>query len=173
MNFGRYILILFDPGSELIRTPSFSVFYQKEKSTWNIALLVLSTILKNFFISFIVESKMLTESLTEKLLRQVGWQGRVQNIWNSPHDVRSPDSRVLTQTFSPNFSLLAFDERWFLSLWYTSIQVFIWKKTTHMLNVYQSKQKYLRSPMERASDYCLTIEPFIRYTGFQARFCEK
>jgi hypothetical protein len=48
-----------------------------------------------------------TESLTEKLLCQVGWQGRVQNNRNSPHDVRSPDCWVLTQTHSPNFSLLA------------------------------------------------------------------
>ena len=47
--------------------------------------------------------KNFTESLTEKLLRQVGWQGRVQNNWNSPHDVWSPDCRVLTQTYSPNF----------------------------------------------------------------------
>jgi hypothetical protein len=61
------------------------------------------------------------ESLTEKLLRQVGWQGRVQNNWNSPHDVRSPDCRVLTQTYSPNFfssRFWRFGERWFLSLLY-------------------------------------------------------
>jgi hypothetical protein len=47
--------------------------------------------------------KNFTESLTEKLLRQVGWQGQVKNNRNSPHDVRSPDCRVLTQTYSPNF----------------------------------------------------------------------
>jgi hypothetical protein len=44
------------------RTPSFSIFYQWERSiwrTWNIAPLVLSTILKDFFTSFIVESKIL------------------------------------------------------------------------------------------------------------------
>ena len=49
---------------------------------------------------------MLMESLTEKLLRQVGWQGRVQNNRNSPLDVRSLDCQVLTQvtqTYSPNF----------------------------------------------------------------------
>jgi hypothetical protein len=55
--------------------------------------------------------KNFTESLTEKLLRQVGWQGRVQNNRNSPHDVRSSDCRVLTQMYSPNlFSSLAFGE---------------------------------------------------------------
>ena len=73
---------------------------------------ILSTIFSHLSLS----NQNFTELLTEKLLRQVGWQGRVQNIRNSPHDVRSPDSRVLTQTFSPNFSLLAFGERWFLSL---------------------------------------------------------
>jgi hypothetical protein len=54
--------------------------------------------------------KKFTEPLTEKLLRQVGWQGRVQNNQNSPHDVWSPDCRVLTQMYSPKlflFSLLA------------------------------------------------------------------
>jgi hypothetical protein len=45
--------------------------------------------------------------LTEKLLRQVGWQGRVRNNRNSSHDVWSPDCRVLTQMYSPNlFSLV-------------------------------------------------------------------
>ena len=42
------------------------------------------------------------ESLTEKLLRQVGWQGRVQNNRNSPRDVQLPDCAVLKQTYSPN-----------------------------------------------------------------------
>ena len=47
--------------------------------------------------------KNFTESLTDKLLHQVGWQGRVQNNRNSPQDVQSPDCWVLTQTYSPNF----------------------------------------------------------------------
>ena len=60
-----------------------------------------------------------TESLTEKLLRQVGWQGRVQNNRNSPHDVRSLDCRVLTQMYSPNLFTSRFwrvGEWWFLSV---------------------------------------------------------
>ena len=79
---------------------------------WNIALLVLSTILKDFFTSFIVESKILRN-------RQVGWQGRVQNNRDLPHDVQSPDCRVLTQTYSPIFFSSRFwrvGKQWFLSL---------------------------------------------------------
>ena len=52
---------------------------------------------------FYCRIKNCTESLTEKLLRQVGWQGRVQNNQNSPHDVWSPDCRLPTRTYSPNF----------------------------------------------------------------------
>jgi hypothetical protein len=51
--------------------------------------------------------KIFTESLTEKLLRQVGWQGRVQNNRNSP------DYQVLTHMHKRThqiFSLLAFGE---------------------------------------------------------------
>jgi hypothetical protein len=51
--------------------------------------------------------KNFTESLTEKLLRQVGWQGRVQNNRNSP------DCWVLTHMHKRTrqiFSLLAFGE---------------------------------------------------------------
>ena len=43
----------------------------------------------------------------------------MQNNQNSPHDVRSPDCRVLTQTYSPNLFSSRFwqvGERWFLSL---------------------------------------------------------
>jgi hypothetical protein len=57
---------------------------------------------EGFLHIFYCRIKNFTESLTEKLLRQVGWQGRVQNNRNSPHDVPSPDCRVLTQTYSPN-----------------------------------------------------------------------
>ena len=76
---------------------------------------------EGFLHIFYCRIKNFTESLTEKLLRQVGWQGRVQNNRNSPHDVRSPDCRVLTQTYSPNFfssRFWPFGERWFLSLLY-------------------------------------------------------
>ena len=52
---------------------------------------------------FYCQIKNCTESLTEKLLRQVGWQGRVQNNQNSLHDVRSLDCRLPTRTYSPNF----------------------------------------------------------------------
>jgi hypothetical protein len=58
---------------------------------------------EGFLNIFYCRIKIFTESLTEKLIRQVGRQGRVQNNWNSPHDVRSPECRVLTQTYSPNF----------------------------------------------------------------------
>jgi hypothetical protein len=74
---------------------------------------------EGFLHIFYCRIKNFTESLTEKLLRQVGWQGRVQNNWNSPHDVRSPDCRGLTQTYSPNFFSSRFwqvGEWWFLSL---------------------------------------------------------
>ena len=54
---------------------------------------------EGFLHIFYCRIKNFTESLTEKLLHQVGWQGRVQNNRNSPHDVRSPECRVLTQTF--------------------------------------------------------------------------
>jgi hypothetical protein len=65
---------------------------------------------EGFLHIFYCRIKNFTELLTEKLLLQVGWQGRVQNNRNSPHDVRSPDCRVLTQMYLPNlflFSLLA------------------------------------------------------------------
>jgi hypothetical protein len=74
---------------------------------------------EGFLHIFYCRIKNFTESLTEKLLRQVGWQGRVQNNRNSPHNVQSPDCRVLTQTYSPNFFSSHFwqvRERWFLSL---------------------------------------------------------
>jgi hypothetical protein len=74
---------------------------------------------EGFLHIFYCRIKNFTESLTEKLLRQVGWQGRVQNNRNSPHDVRSPDCRVLTQTYSPNLFSSRFwrvGEQWFLSL---------------------------------------------------------
>ena len=57
---------------------------------------------EGFLHIFYCRIKNFTESLTEKLLRQVGWQGRVQNNWNLPDNVRSPDCRVLTQTYLPN-----------------------------------------------------------------------
>ena len=60
--------------------------------------LVLSTILKDFFTSFIVELKI----LRNHWLRNYFVKLRVQNNRNSPHDVPSPDCRVLTQTYSPN-----------------------------------------------------------------------
>jgi hypothetical protein len=63
--------------------------------------------LEGFFPIFYCRIKNFTESLTEKLLRQVGWQGRVQNNGNSPHDVRSPVCQGLTQTYSPNFFLFS------------------------------------------------------------------
>ena len=53
---------------------------------------------EGFLHIFYCRIKNFTESLTEKLLCQVGWQGRVQNNRNSPHDVRSLDCRVRTQT---------------------------------------------------------------------------
>ena len=57
---------------------------------------------EGFLHIFYCRIKNFTESLIEKLLRQVGWQGRVQNNRNSPHDARLPDCQVLTQTYSPN-----------------------------------------------------------------------
>ena len=57
---------------------------------------------EGFLHIFYCRIKNFMESLTEKLLRQVGWQGWKQINRNSPHDVRSPDCRVLTQTYSPN-----------------------------------------------------------------------
>ena len=58
---------------------------------------------EGFLHIFYCRIKNFMESLTEKLLRQVGWQGRVRNNQNLPHDVRSPDCRILTQTYLPNF----------------------------------------------------------------------
>ena len=58
---------------------------------------------KGFLHIFYCRIRHFTESLTEKLLRQVGWQGRVQNSRNTSHDVRSSDCRVLTQMDSPDF----------------------------------------------------------------------
>ena len=63
---------------------------------------------EGFLHIFYCRIKNFTESLTEKLLHQVGWQRRVQNNRNSPQDVWSPDCRVLTQTHSPNFSSFRF-----------------------------------------------------------------
>ena len=57
---------------------------------------------EGFLHIFYCRIKNFMESLTEKLLRQVGWQGWVQNNRKSPHDVWSLDCRVLTQTYSPN-----------------------------------------------------------------------
>ena len=74
---------------------------------------------EGFLHIFYCRIKNFTESLTEKLLRQVGWQGRVQNNRNSPHDVQSLDCRVLTQAYSQNFFSSRFwriGEQWFLSL---------------------------------------------------------
>ena len=76
---------------------------------------------EGFLHIFYCRIKNFTESLTEKLLRQIGWQWRVQNNLNSPHDVRSPYCRVLTQRYSPNFFFSRFwriGEQWFLSLWW-------------------------------------------------------
>ena len=80
---------------------------------------------EGFLHIFYCRIKNFTESFTEKLLRQVGWQGQVQNNWNSSLDVRSPDCRVLTQMYSPNLFSSRFwrvqppsvGERWFLSLY--------------------------------------------------------
>jgi hypothetical protein len=75
-------------------------------------------------------------SLTEKLLHQVGWQGQVKNNVNSPHDVRSPDCRVLTQTYSPNFFSFRFwgvGERWFLSL------PFVWHILTNKIKTFRQE----------------------------------
>ena len=52
---------------------------------------------EGFLHIFYCRIKIFTESLTEKLLHVVGWQGWVQNNRNSP------DCRVLTQTYSTNF----------------------------------------------------------------------
>ena len=74
---------------------------------------------EGFLHIFYCRIKTFMESLTEKLLHQVGWQGRVQNNRNSPHDVRSPDCRVLTQMYSPNLFSSRFwrvGEQWFLSM---------------------------------------------------------
>ena len=71
---------------------------------------------EGFLHIFYCRIKNFTESLTEKLLRQVGWQGRVQNNWNSPHDVRSRIVEFLHKHTRQIFSLLAVGERWFLSL---------------------------------------------------------
>ena len=53
---------------------------------------------EGFLHIFYCRIKNFTDSLTQKLICQVGWQGRVQNNRNLPHDVRSPDCRVHTQT---------------------------------------------------------------------------
>jgi hypothetical protein len=74
---------------------------------------------EGFLHIFYCRIKNFTESLTEKLLHQVGRQGRVQNNPKLPHDVRSLDCQVLTQTYSPNFFSSHFwqvGDRWFLSL---------------------------------------------------------
>ena len=92
---------------------------------------------EGFLHIFYCRIKSFTESLTEKLLRQVGWQGRVQNNQNSPHDVRSPDCRVLTQTYSPNFFSSHFwrvGERCFLSLMFLKL-LSIWLSNVSILSV--------------------------------------
>jgi hypothetical protein len=76
---------------------------------------------EGFLHIFYCRIKNCTESLTEKLLRQVGWQGRVQNNRNLPHDVRSPNCRVLTQMYLPNFFSSRF---WRAVVSFTALAIF-------------------------------------------------
>ena len=75
---------------------------------------------EGFLHIFYCRMKNFTESLTEKLLRQVGWQGRVQNNQNSPHDVWSPDCRVLTQMYSPKLFLFSLLASWRAMVFFTT-----------------------------------------------------
>ena len=83
---------------------------------------------EGFLHIFYCRIKNVTESLTEKLLRQVCWQGRVQNNLNSPNDVRSPNCRVLTQTYSPNFFLFSLLASWQAVVSFTDVYISILAK---------------------------------------------
>jgi hypothetical protein len=123
---------------------------------------------EGFLHIFYCRIKNFTESLTEKLLRQVGRQGRVQNNRNSPHDVQSPDCRVLTQTYSQNF----FSSRFFfvdrclsfstfsfghcVSLFFFDIRILI----TPLVSSNSYLEKY-KIPLEKVT---ITIYRFIDIT---------
>ena len=103
---------------------------------------------------------MLMESLTEKLLRQVGWQGRVQNNRNSPLDVRSLDCQVLTQvtqTYSPNF----FSSRFWRAV--VSFTV-IYKHTSIYMKPEALKSLY-RSPGNKKNQLVLCKNYVLRHLG--------
>jgi hypothetical protein len=94
---------------------------------------------EGFLHIFYCRIKNFTELLTEKLLLQVGWQGRVQNNRNSPHDVRSPDCRVLTQMYLPN---LFFSRFWRAVVSFTAIVIDLesWCKLTCSYKMYIYQQ---------------------------------
>ena len=83
---------------------------------WNIAPLILSTILKDFFISFIVESKILRNHWPRNYFVKLVDRGECKIIGTRLTMFGRQFVKFFHKRTLPIFSLLAFGEWWFLSL---------------------------------------------------------
>ena len=96
--------------------------------TWNIAPLVLSTSLKDFFTSFIVESKFLWNRWPRNYFVKLVDRGECKIIGTRLTMFGRRIIEFLHKRTCQMFSLLAFDERWFLSLDFVRTQWRLFQK---------------------------------------------